>query len=642
MKSPGSRERYMEKRRARQQRIKRRRIALLLLTVAALGVGVLVALPRIAPPPTGQQPEHATPPNVPPGMTTATPWPTLPATVAPPVAPTNPADPADPTAEAPTAAAEQPPTPAGPPTDDFFDPQRFSYAPDFYQPQIDALLQARGSMLADVRFQIGDRSHSFAETLVNLSNLYSFNPKMLLALLEQQSQLLSTPAPTTEQSAWALGFRGEGGKHEGLYSQVRWGAIELRRALRDYAISAQTGTPLPPLRFDDEEERTQEMPPETTLARYVLARLLARTTTPDMLPQKLATFQQTYTGLFGDPRYPLPPQPPTAEPFLQNPLERPVRVTSFFDHDTPFLQPNGSLVAFWGNGDFYSYDGHTGWDYAAVPPDRVLAAADGTVVFAGNSDDGCYTPAQAVILDHGNGYRTLSWHLSAITVEPGQRVQAGEQIGVVGSSGCSIGPHLHFQVQYLGRDVDPYGWCGDRPDPWAANPAGQESVWLWDYMPSPCAPPPSEYIVVDDSSPGFAVRGEWQQSSLGYAGSARFSSTGPVDLEAPPWQVRRLNSTPNVALWQPELPRPGSYRVLAYVPYILNGLDDARTIRYQVRHSSGASEVLVNGEVAANAWVDLGIYTFDPADESWVSVSSLSDDGGRGIWVDAVAWVPVE
>lgn len=148
-------------------------------------------------------------------------------------------------------------------------------------------------------------------------------------------------------------------------------------------------------------------------------------------------------------------------------------VSSFFDHDTPFLQKNGSLLTYWGRAETdltFAYDGHTGWDYAMQPPDKILAAAAGVVVFAGNSDDGCGSPARAVIVDHGNGYRTLYWHLASIAVTIGQAVARGDALGVAGESGCAFGPHLHFQVQYLGRDVDPYGWCGAEPDPGRALP----------------------------------------------------------------------------------------------------------------------------------------------------------------------------
>lgn len=523
--------------------------------------------------------------------------------------------------------------------DAFFDPQRFSYEPGFYEPEIQAFLDAQPGPLKEVRFQIGDRSQSFATVLVGFSNLYSFNPKILLALMEQQGQLLSTAEPSADQLTWAMGFRGEGERHSGLYAQFRWSAFALRQAVRDYALGKPANA-LPDLVFADDTR--QPVPPNIGMVRYALARVLARTTTPEALPDKLNTFLAIYTRLFGDPRQPPTGWPPLAAPFLTSPMERPTRVTSFFDHDSPFLQQNGSLVSFWGTIEVaLSYDGHTGWDYALRPPDAVLAAAPGVVVFAGNSDDGCGIPAVAAIIEHGNGYRTLYWHLSDVSVEAGQRVQAGTEVGIAGATGCAFGPHLHFQVQYLGRDVDPYGWCGVVPDPWANNPAGQQSVWLWADMPSPCSPPPGDTIVVDDQSPGFARQGDWQQSPLGYAGGALFTSTNYVSAEYQPWEIRPLANTPAVAVWQPELPRAGTYRVLAYIPYVLNGLDDSQELRYRVAHSSGETEVVVDGEATANFWADLGTYTFDPQENALVSLSSLAGDEARGIWADAVAWIPV-
>jgi murein DD-endopeptidase MepM/ murein hydrolase activator NlpD len=520
--------------------------------------------------------------------------------------------------------------------DAFFDPRRLSYEPDFYQPQIQHFLDASPGPLKEMRFQVGRRSHTFADVLVCLSSLYSLNPRLVLALLEQQSHLLSTANPSAEQMALAMGF--EEKHRRGVYGQVRWAALEMRLALRDYAVRAPAA-PLPSLVFADGTQRA--VSPTISLSRYVLSRVLAPTTTPDHLPSKLETFRQTYTHLFGDPRTPPTDWPRPSSPFLTRPMERPFRVTSFFDHETPLLHENGTTHSFWGQADpTLSYDGHTGWDYAMQPPDRVLAAAAGTVVFAGNSNDGCAEPARAVILDHANGYRTLYWHLHTIEVERGEEVAAGTVLGVAGASGCAIGPHLHFQVQYLGRDVDPYGWCGLSPDPWTANPAGQVSVWLWADMPTPCGDPPAGAVVVDASSPGFAVAGAWPEVPLGYGGTAMYTATVRAASAYEPWQVRPLQS-PAVAVWQPVLPRAGTYRVLAYIPFAMNGLEDSREVSYHIRSHEGETTVTVDSETLANSWADLGTYAFDPADRPLVRVSSLAGAAGRGVWADAVMWVPV-
>ncbi len=519
----------------------------------------------------------------------------------------------------------------------YFDLQRFSYEPDFYQPQIQAFLNRQPGPLKEVRFQVGDYSHSFAEVLVSMSSLYSINPKIMLALLEQHSQLLSNAQPAPEQITWALGYQGEAGRRQGLFEQVQWGGIALRHAIRDYALNT-SGT-LPELVFADDVRVA--VPPDISMSRYAMARVLAPTTTPENLDAKLTAFLSIYQRLFGDPRLAPTDWPPLAEPFLTRPMEIQGRVTSFFDHDTPFLQQNGSLLSFWGQTEtFLSYDGHTGWDYALRPPDVILAAAAGTVVFAGNSEDGCYTPARAVVIDHGNGYRTLYWHLSTLYVETGQVVSQGMPLGEAGATGCAFGPHLHFQVQYLGRDVDPYGWCATTPDPWQQSPAGQQSAWLWADMPSPCGSPPPGVIVVDDTSPGFSQSGNWQTIALGYGGGAHYAVTS-VGPDGSPWQIRMLD-TPSVAIWRPELPRAGRYRVLTYIPYVLNGLDDSKTVRYHVRSSEGETEVIIDIETFANSWADLGTYQFDPSDPILVSTSTLAGDEGRGTWADAVAWVPVE
>lgn len=529
------------------------------------------------------------------------------------------------------------PPQASNPGDPVFDPQRFSYEPGFYQPELQAFLDTQPGPLKTVRFQIGDRSQSFAEVLTGMASLYSLNPKIMLALIEQQSQLLSSEQPSPDQTNWALGFRGEAGRRQGLFQQLFWGMIELRHAIRDYTLYPTSA--LPELVFA--EDQRQPVPPDISMTRYALARVLAPSTTPEQLPAKLDEFLRIYTQLFEDPRSPPVGWPPVAEPFLTNPMEVRARITSFFDHDTPFLLQNGSLVSFWGIRETaLSYDGHTGWDYGMRPPDRVLAAADGTVVFAGNSDDGCFTPARGVIIEHRNGYRTLYWHLDELLVETGQLITSGTPIGVAGATGCAFGPHLHFQVQYLGRDVDPYGWCGSMPDPWADGQAGQVSVWLWADMPSPCAPAPANMIVVDNTSPGFAQQGTWQPIEPGYNGSALFATTTASGDNSQPWQTRAL-TTPSVAIWQATLPNAGQYRVLVYIPYVLNGLDDSNTLRYQVRHRDGEAEVIVDGETYANGWADLGVYPFDAAGNALVTISTLAGDNGRGVWADAVAWVPV-
>jgi murein DD-endopeptidase MepM/ murein hydrolase activator NlpD len=94
---------------------------------------------------------------------------------------------------------------------------------------------------------------------------------------------------------------------------------------------------------------------------------------------------------------------------------------------------------------------HEGIDITAPIGTPVWAAADGTVIHAGWL--GGY--GNLVVLDHGDGLATAYAHASAILVALGQRVSQGSTIALVGSTGNSSGPHLHFEVRVNGSAVDP-------------------------------------------------------------------------------------------------------------------------------------------------------------------------------------------
>ena len=94
---------------------------------------------------------------------------------------------------------------------------------------------------------------------------------------------------------------------------------------------------------------------------------------------------------------------------------------------------------------------HSGLDFGGRLGEPILAAAAGRVVFAGTK--GGY--GQTVEIAHGNGLLTRYAHLSGFTARAGQQVAAGQQIGMLGSTGRSTGPHLHFEVRLNGRAIDP-------------------------------------------------------------------------------------------------------------------------------------------------------------------------------------------
>ena len=94
---------------------------------------------------------------------------------------------------------------------------------------------------------------------------------------------------------------------------------------------------------------------------------------------------------------------------------------------------------------------HYGTDFAADEGTPVLAFADGTVLAAGE-DEGY---GNYVKLDHGDGFVTLYGHCSALLVSAGETVQKGQTIALVGSTGQSTGPHLHFELMHNGIYLNP-------------------------------------------------------------------------------------------------------------------------------------------------------------------------------------------
>ncbi len=94
---------------------------------------------------------------------------------------------------------------------------------------------------------------------------------------------------------------------------------------------------------------------------------------------------------------------------------------------------------------------HTGLDLHSETGEPVRATANGKVTAAAWS--GGY--GKSVDIDHGNGFSTRYAHLSAIGVQVGQTVKAGQVIGKVGTTGRSTGPHLHYETRMWGEAVDP-------------------------------------------------------------------------------------------------------------------------------------------------------------------------------------------
>ncbi|HDD55579.1 MAG TPA: LysM peptidoglycan-binding domain-containing protein [Chloroflexi bacterium] len=107
----------------------------------------------------------------------------------------------------------------------------------------------------------------------------------------------------------------------------------------------------------------------------------------------------------------------------------------------------------WLSGYPYNPPIHPAIDIAGSLGNPVWASDNGVVVYSGWSN---YGYGNLVVIDHGGGWQTLYAHLNTINVGCGQSVNQGELIGGLGTTGRSSGPHLHFEMIYMGVKVNPW------------------------------------------------------------------------------------------------------------------------------------------------------------------------------------------
>lgn len=107
-----------------------------------------------------------------------------------------------------------------------------------------------------------------------------------------------------------------------------------------------------------------------------------------------------------------------------------------------------------------SRDNHKGLDIAAPKGTAIKAAASGTVIFSGygSNGNGYSGYGNTVAIKSNSSLTILYAHCSALYVKSGQTVSQGEVIAAVGSTGISTGNHLHFEIRYNGRQIDPQNY----------------------------------------------------------------------------------------------------------------------------------------------------------------------------------------
>lgn len=373
---------------------------------------------------------------------------------------------------------------------------------------VQAWLDAQPGPLKSLR----DGERSAAESIVGAWAYYGVSPRILIALLEATSRLVSDPSAPPDALARPLGPAGP----QGFDAQIDWAAAELRAGLGPYERP-------PSVTFADGLTLTltlQQAPEGVAVQRF-----LAKGRTEAEWRAANERFGQAFQRYFENqlPDQQLPP--PTTGGFLRRPWPAGTSVIhlAYFDHMYPTVdarpRDNGYVVNYLGRGNV-QYDGHDGHDYYF--PDQpigtpILAAADGTAYASTRRGNGVW-------IRHGGGYETVYWHLDRFDARfrglvdsgRGVPVRAGDRLGTSGMSGFVAGtPHLHFEVRRRGRQVDPYGWYGAGPDPCAAYAGCETSGPLWhpDLFGELDFAPPRE-LVPDTTPPRIALTIEPQPDLL--------------------------------------------------------------------------------------------------------------------------------
>lgn len=99
---------------------------------------------------------------------------------------------------------------------------------------------------------------------------------------------------------------------------------------------------------------------------------------------------------------------------------------------------------------------HHGLDFVGAKNEKIISPSSGKVILANWFSD----YGNAIVIDHGNGFTTRYGHLSALNVREGQNVKKGQVIARQGSTGRSTGPHLHYEIRYKNKPLDPKNFIG--------------------------------------------------------------------------------------------------------------------------------------------------------------------------------------
>ncbi|MCL5961636.1 MAG: M23 family metallopeptidase [Chloroflexi bacterium] len=363
---------------------------------------------------------------------------------------------------------------------------RFLFHPSADATALRRKLATIAPKLASKQPSVGDDRLDLAGLLVRAASDrdYDINPFVLLSLLVASGRL-NAEVESAGDLDYALNHLDPA--YRGVQSQLTRVARDLARAFWARKLEPSSNQTI---RFENGREILVEN--EVNAGTYAVQAAIAKMDIPyerwaAQVSGERPLFRQVYSQLGGDaPNETSQTYGPTATtiPFLRKPFDGSYGVNSWFDHEYPNYNQNGTIVVYTGERrtkagtsectlGYNCYDGHSGIDFG-TGRNPIVAAAGGNATTYRNYDDGngCGL-VNAVIIDHGGGYKTKYWHLGRVDISDGW-VQEGTQVGLSGSTGCATGPHLHFSVTLNDVAVDPYGWSGGYSDPWSA-----QSTWLW-------------------------------------------------------------------------------------------------------------------------------------------------------------------
>ncbi len=322
-----------------------------------------------------------------------------------------------------------------------------------------------------------EAGRSAADSIEAVASYYNISPRILVAMLEATTGALSdATVPATDLRA-PFGASGP----SGFTAQLDWAARHLRGHLGPYSQA-------PVVTFSDGMTATLRLDqaPEGLAVQQFLAEGRTNAEWVIVADRFVAAFER-YFG--NELPVQIAPSANSSQAFLSRPWPEGTQVEhlAYFDHTYPTVDThsydNGVVTTYQGIASV-QYDGHDGHDY--VFPDQpigshILAAADGVAYARTHRGNG-------VVIVHPNGYETVYWHLDEfatmfrglVDTDRGVEVKAGDLIGSSGRSGFVGGtPHLHFEVRYQGKQIDPYGWSGSGIDPCTQYSSCLAGIWLW-------------------------------------------------------------------------------------------------------------------------------------------------------------------